>query len=114
MSDWVYPTNWFASEAELLRFCGFWGFFALLSGLEVLFPAMVQSAQRGLRWPTNIGLGLLNMTTAPLVPLSGIAAAEWAHKAGVGLFNFIETPWLMAALATVAIRSLAGYGVHVL
>src|SRR5829696_8265865 len=114
MPDWVHPPNWFAPEAELLRFCFFWGFFALLGGLEVSFPAIVRSAQRGQRWPTNLGLGLVNMAILPLAPVSGIAAAEWAHTAGIGLLNVAEVPWLAAALATLAVRSFAGYGAHVL
>jgi sterol desaturase/sphingolipid hydroxylase (fatty acid hydroxylase superfamily) len=98
----------------LLRFFGFWSVFALLALMEVLFPAMLHRPDRTERWPTNIGLGLVNMAIVPLAPLSGVAAAEWAHRAGTGLFNLVETPWLAVALATIAIRSFAGYALHVL
>ena len=65
---WEWGTTWLASEAELLRFCAFWSFFALVGGLEALFPAMLHSAERGQRWPTNLGLGLVNMGSCRLPP----------------------------------------------
>ena len=68
MWDWIHPTNWFASEADLLRFCGLWGFFALLGAFEALFPAMMQRPERSERWPANLGLGLMGMAIAPLPP----------------------------------------------
>src|SRR5829696_3598903 len=111
---WEWATTWFASEADLLRFCGFWSFFGLLGGLEARFPAMLHSAERGQRWPTNLGLGLVNIAIVPLAPVSAIAATEWAHTARIGLLNTVETPWWMAALATLSICSLASYGVHVM
>jgi sterol desaturase/sphingolipid hydroxylase (fatty acid hydroxylase superfamily) len=114
MWDWVHPANWFASEADLLRFCGLWGFFVLLGAFEALFPAIMQPPERGRRWPANLGLGLVTMAIAPLPPLFATVAAEWAQKAGVGLFNSLNTNWPAAALATVAICSLATYGFHVL
>lgn len=114
MWHWATPTNWFSPEADLLRFVAFWSFFALLGGLEALFPAIAGPAERGQRWPTNLGLGLLNMMILPFAPLSAFAATEWAQTARVGFFNVVETPWLVAALATLATCSLVGYGVHVL
>src|SRR4051794_22232994 len=113
MWDWVHPTRWFASEADLLRFSGLWAFFALLGLFEALFPAMMQRPERSERWPANLGLGLLGMAIAPLPPLSATMAAEWAQKAGIGLFNFLDVGW-PAALATVAVCSLATYALHVL
>jgi sterol desaturase/sphingolipid hydroxylase (fatty acid hydroxylase superfamily) len=114
MWDWLQPTNWFASEADLLRFCGLWCFFALLGAFEALFPAMMQRPERSERWPANLGLGLMGMAIAPLPPLSATMAAEWAQKAGIGLFNLLDVGWPAAALATVAVCSLATYGLHVL
>src|SRR3954447_2518452 len=90
-SMWEWATTWFASEADLLRFCGFWSFFGLLGGLEALFPAMLHSAERGQRWPTNLGLGLVNIAIVPLAPVSAMAATEWAHTARIGLLNTVET-----------------------
>jgi sterol desaturase/sphingolipid hydroxylase (fatty acid hydroxylase superfamily) len=111
---WQWATTWLALEAEWLRFCAFWSFFALLGVLEALFPAMPHSAERSQRWPTNLGLGLVNMAIVPLAPVTTIAATEWAHTARVGLFNVVEAPWWMAALATLSMCSLASYGVHLL
>jgi sterol desaturase/sphingolipid hydroxylase (fatty acid hydroxylase superfamily) len=53
------------------------------------------------------------MALLPLVPISGILAAEWAQRHNIGLLNLLDGSWWMfAAIATVAIRSLSGYLLH--
>src|SRR5215213_4700116 len=111
MWEWV---QWFAFEADVLRLCAFWSFFAFLGALELVSPVLLQPAERGQRWPTNLGLGLLNMALIPFAPVSAIAATEWAHAAGFGLLNYFAMPLWPAALASLAFCSFAGYGAHVL
>jgi sterol desaturase/sphingolipid hydroxylase (fatty acid hydroxylase superfamily) len=59
-------------------------------------------------------LGVINLVLATLTPLSAVLAAQWALSNGVGLLNLVAGPWWFTLAATFAIRSLAGYGFHVL
>ena len=104
---------------DMIWFAAFWGLLILLSGLELSMPAFEQPPDRLDRWPTNFSLGLMNMTLAPLAPVSAVWGAEWAHNQGVGILNQFSGnqfsgAWWAAVVATLAIRSLAGYAFHVL
>ena len=101
-------------NGDVIWFAAFWGFLGVLGVLEALIPAFRQSPERGRRWPTNFSLGAVNAMLLPLVPVSVVGGAEWAHAHGVGLLNQFASPWWTGLLATLAVRSLAGYAVHVL
>jgi len=112
--DWLRSTFWIYSGADLLWLVGFWGLFAGVALLEAFLPAVLHSAERSQRWPTNIGLGLVQAAISSLLPLSVLAAAEWAQNTNTGLLNSVNLPWWIAALVTLAIYSLGNFGVHVL
>jgi sterol desaturase/sphingolipid hydroxylase (fatty acid hydroxylase superfamily) len=99
--------------SDAFWFLAYWGFLALLAGLESALPAFQQLPQRDKRWPTNLGLGVVNMFLTPLAPVSAVWGAQWAQSQGFGLLNAIGGPWWVAVVATFAIRSFAGYLFHV-
>ncbi len=94
----------------------FWASLAVLAGLEALIP-QGPAADRDLRWPTNFTLGAFNMAALPLIPVSAVVAAQWAEGNGIGLLNVLKLPdpwwWLVVPAATVLIRSLSSYLMHV-
>jgi sterol desaturase/sphingolipid hydroxylase (fatty acid hydroxylase superfamily) len=104
-------------EHELLWRGGvFLGLFALFAGLEAKVPRRVRSLPRGRRWPTNLGITLLNTLAlrglAILLPLLAIGAALDAEAQGWGLFNRLDWPgWLELVLA-VLILDLAIWAQH--
>lgn len=105
---------WLSSETgELAWFFAYWGFLALLAGLEYFIPGFQHPPLRGQRWPMNLGLGLLNVLFAPLAPVSVVWGAQWAQIHGQGLLNFVGGTWWIAVTATVVIRSFIGYAIHV-
>lgn len=106
--------EWVSSNTDIVWFLTYWGTLALLAGLEIFIPAFQQVAHRQQRWPTNLGLGIVNMTIVPLVPVSAVWGAQWAQSQGLGLLNVIGVSWWVGAAATFVIRSLAGYLFHVL
>jgi sterol desaturase/sphingolipid hydroxylase (fatty acid hydroxylase superfamily) len=112
--QWLQDLGAWFKTGEGIWFVSFWGLLILLSGLEVLIPAFEQPAARHDRWPTNFALGLVNMTLAPLAPVSEVWGAEWAHSQGVGVLNQFSGAFWIAVVATLAMRSLAGYTIHVL
>jgi sterol desaturase/sphingolipid hydroxylase (fatty acid hydroxylase superfamily) len=106
---------WLSSETgEMAWFSAYWGFLALIAGLEYFFPGFQRLPRRGKRWPMNLGLGLLNVLLAPLAPVSVVWGAQWAQTHEQGLLNFVGGPWWIALTATLVIRSFVGYAIHVL
>lgn len=92
----------------------YWLVLALFAGLEFFAPQF-QVSHRGHRWPTNFGLGLINLILLPLAPISALWASEWAQHNGIGLLNLLGGSWwLLAAITTIAILSFTSYATHVL
>jgi sterol desaturase/sphingolipid hydroxylase (fatty acid hydroxylase superfamily) len=92
----------------------YWLVLALFAGLEFFAPQF-QVSHRGHRWPTNFGLGLINLALLPLAPISAFWASEWAQHNGIGLLNLLGSSWwLLAAVTTIAIQSFVSYATHVL
>ena len=92
----------------------YWLVLALFAGLEFFAPQF-QVSHRGHRWPTNFGLGLINLTLLPLAPISALWASGWAQHNGIGLLNLLGGSWwLLAAITTIAIQSFTSYATHVL
>lgn len=105
--------DWLWSNRMAVWFYCFCSFLVLLAFLEARMPAFGQPPQREHRWPTNFGLGFINILLVTLAPITAVLAAQWAQDNGTGLFNAIATPWWIATIATVVVRSLAGYLLHV-
>src|SRR5215203_7571625 len=103
----MWEMLWLADGA---RFALFWGVLAVFVLAETVAPALSSSADRGLRWPTNFGLGLTNMIMVPLAPLSGLAAAEWAQAQQFGILNAAHVPWVMCSITTLPPRTIVFYG----
>lgn len=101
-------------DPQTLWFVAYWGLLAALAWLESAVPAFQAAPNRNRRWPTNFGLAILNVVLVTLVPLSAVIAAQWARENGIGLLNMAGGPWWLALVATVVIRSFAGYALHVL
>jgi len=92
----------------------YWFVLALFAGLEFFAPQF-QDSHRDHRWPTNFGLGLINMALLPLAPISAFWVSEWAQRNGIGVLNLLNSSWwLLAAMATIAIQSFTGYAIHLL
>jgi sterol desaturase/sphingolipid hydroxylase (fatty acid hydroxylase superfamily) len=96
----------------MVLFAGLWVLLALIAAIEAWAPARVDP-DRDRRWPTNLGIGIAAMMVTPLAPVTVVVASEWAHARGTGLLNQLQLPWWIAAVATVALRSLASYVLHV-
>jgi len=106
----LFPSGEGSSTITLV----YWLVLALFAGLEFFAPQF-QVSHRGHRWPTNFGLGLINLTLLPLAPISALWASEWAQHNGIGLLNLLGGSWwLLAAITTIAIQSFANYATHLL
>ena len=82
------------------------GALALLVALELWRPRRATIQGRGLRWPTNLAIGSLNvlLTTLTLAP---IAVAAVGADRSWGVLNQLSLPWsLGVALAVVVLDAL--------
>jgi sterol desaturase/sphingolipid hydroxylase (fatty acid hydroxylase superfamily) len=87
-------------------------FLFALAAAELWRPLYAGREEAAGRIPGNVAMGLINAALALFLPLSTVLAAEWAARSGVGLMNVAPPPLPVAMVATVALRSLAGYLVH--
>ena len=100
------------NPADWLPFLLFWPILIAVAAAEMWRPLYVGRGEPASRIPVNVGFGLINAGIAAILPLSTVLAAAWAAQRDIGLLNLIGAPLLVAAAATVAIRSLATYAVH--
>ncbi len=67
------------------------------------------------RWRTNFALYFVNLLAAYIVfPIGAVAVSLYAVNAGVGLFQWIETPYALTFVAGILIIDLANYAQHYL
>lgn len=98
----------------VIRFVFSVAIFALVASGEALFPRRVQQIGRLVRWPSNLGLVVLNAVLVRiLLPTAAVGLAMITEARGWGLLNAIALPvWLTLPLAVVAL-DLAIYLQHV-
>lgn len=106
--------NDFFELALSSRLLIFLSLFVAFSGLEILFPAYKFGKHRRERWPTNIGLTLLNsLLTRALVFVATIQVASWAKEEGFGLFFFLfEEDSIIANIISIALLDFIIYWQH--
>jgi sterol desaturase/sphingolipid hydroxylase (fatty acid hydroxylase superfamily) len=97
---------------EQAWFLAYWGALAILAALEALFPHYLTQADRGRRWPTNFGFGIVNGLIASLAPALTVRSMQWGASHHIGFLNWVSVPWWPAFFMTLAIQSLALYGFH--
>src|SRR5262249_4761866 len=91
------------------------GIFAAMAAWEMLAPRRAQGLGRGTRWPSNIGIVILDTVLVRLVfPMTAVGLALIAEARGWGLFHTLDLPiWASIPLAVIVL-DLAIYLQHVL
>jgi sterol desaturase/sphingolipid hydroxylase (fatty acid hydroxylase superfamily) len=99
----------------LVRLLVFAGVFAAMAAWEMVAPRRQTRLGRGVRWPGNIGVVVLDTLLVRLVlPTTAVGVALLAEARGWGLFHALGWPaWLGVPLAVMAL-DLAIYLQHVL
>lgn len=100
------------AEMEPLQYLAFFGALVLLGLIEPLARLGAAPPPRWRRWPVNAALTGLNIVVLGAIPVGGVAAADWAREAGIGLFNVLAVPLAAALVAGVLLRSLVSWAVH--
>jgi sterol desaturase/sphingolipid hydroxylase (fatty acid hydroxylase superfamily) len=86
--------------------------FSILLIAELVRPLHREPIEGKGRLATNFGLGIIGFLLAAVLPVTSVAAAEWARVRGFGLLHAFDAPLHVAIAATIALRSLAQYGIH--
>lgn len=98
--------------AGRLLFIGYWLLLIALAAAESLWPLHRPFQETKGRIAVNFAMGLLNAALSTVLPLSGVLAAEWARRNGVGLLNGIPIPASAAFVVSIGTMSLAAYWLH--
>jgi sterol desaturase/sphingolipid hydroxylase (fatty acid hydroxylase superfamily) len=103
------------AHEPLVRLLAFAGIFAAMAASEIAAPRREQQLGRAGRWPSNVGVVILDTVLVRLVfPTTAVGLALLAEARGWGLFHALELPvWAGVPLAVVAL-DLAIYLQHVL
>lgn len=98
-----------------IRLAAFAGGFVLMAAWELLAPRRHQAAERPLRWPSNLGLVVLDTALVRiLVPTTAVGIGLLAEQRGWGLFHSFAVPGWLAVIASIIVLDLAIYLQHVL
>lgn len=100
---------------SVIRFGFFLGTFALMALWEVLAPLRMPGTSKAVRWPNHVMLAAMNIgLVRVLFPLAAVALAVYAGEHGIGLFNIIPVPYLLAFVGSLLALDLAIYLFHLL
>ncbi len=101
------------SEATV-RLAAFVGIFASMALFEQFLPRRERYPARGRRWLTNWGMLIIDSIVLRVVfPAAAVGVALWAETAGVGLFNLVDVPPIVAALIVIVVLDFAVWLEHV-
>jgi sterol desaturase/sphingolipid hydroxylase (fatty acid hydroxylase superfamily) len=98
----------------LLRLGVFVSVLLLMAAWEVFSPRRHQAHGRSARWPSNLGIVVLDsLVVRVLFPAGAVGAALWAEAGGWGLLRLIEAPAWVAVPLSVMLLDLAIWAQHV-
>jgi sterol desaturase/sphingolipid hydroxylase (fatty acid hydroxylase superfamily) len=105
----------FLPYEPMIRLGAFAGIFAVMAFWELLAPRRDLEFGRGLRWPNNLGVLVVDTLVLRLVfPTAAVGLALVAEAQGWGLFNAFAVPGWLAVISSVILLDLAIYLQHVL
>jgi sterol desaturase/sphingolipid hydroxylase (fatty acid hydroxylase superfamily) len=101
------------STEMVVRFASFAAIFAVMAGWELLSPCRALLAGRKPRWPSNLGILVVDALAVRLViPTAAVGVAILASEQGWGLFNQMALPGWLAGLAGFLVLDLVIYAQH--
>ena len=97
----------------LIRFGAFFGVFLAMGVWELAAPRRPQAISRLRRWPGNLGLSVINTVALRILfPAAAVGAAIFAEAHGLGLFQAINAPEVVAIIVSVIVLDLVIYLQH--
>ena len=88
--------------------------FAVIAAWEVFAPRRRLAAGRLLRWPSNLGIVVVDALAIRLVvPAAAVGASLYAAGHGIGLFHYLNLRLSLAALLGFLVLDLIIYAQHI-
>jgi sterol desaturase/sphingolipid hydroxylase (fatty acid hydroxylase superfamily) len=101
------------SEPQI-RLAIFVGLFVLLAVMEVLAPRREPKPVKASRWLTNIAIVAIDSLVVRLIFKSAaVGGALWAAENGIGLFNMVAVPTVLAIVLSFVVLDFAVWLAHV-
>ena len=98
-----------------LRLAAFLGVFALMALAEALAPRRRRDFSRLQRWPSNLGIVVIDTLLLRLVfPTAAVGVAMIAAARGFGVLHWLHVPPVAAFVIALLVLDLAIYAQHVL
>ena len=98
----------------VIRLAAFFTVFTAMALWELLAPRRPLGVGRVVRWPSNLGVLLVDAVAVRLlIPTAAVGVALLAAGHGFGLFHVLELPLWFAALTGFVVLDLVIYGQHV-
>jgi len=108
-------TSFLLTHEPAIRLGAFAGIFAVMVLWEVLAPKRRQSIGRWRRWPSNIGVVVIDSLLARLIlPTAAVGVALSVDAHGWGLLHALDVPGWLALTASLLMLDLAIYLQHVM
>jgi len=99
----------------VIRLAAFASVFTLMALWEFLAPRREQAIGRATRWPSNLGVVILDIALVRILfPTTAVGLAFYAEAKGFGLFNAWAVASWIAIVVSVVILDLVIYLQHVL
>jgi sterol desaturase/sphingolipid hydroxylase (fatty acid hydroxylase superfamily) len=97
-----------------IRLAAFAGIFLAMVAWEVLAPRRPWAVGRAARWPSNLGMVVVDAVAVRLlIPTAAVGVALVASERGFGLFHLLGWPGWLAGLAGFVVLDLVIYGQHI-
>jgi sterol desaturase/sphingolipid hydroxylase (fatty acid hydroxylase superfamily) len=98
-----------------IRLGAFGGVFFVMAIWEFIGPRRNQAIGRGLRWPSNLGVVVVDtLLVRVLFPTTAVGLALFAAARGWGMFSLLALPSWVGVVSSVVALDLAIYLQHVL
>ncbi len=99
----------------VIRLACFFGIFAVMALWEWRAPRRKRSFTRALRWPSNVGIVVLNTILLRIIfPTTAVGLALAGEQSGWGLLNNFGIPFWLAVLGSAMFLDFAIYLQHVM
>ncbi len=108
-------TEFVMNNEKTIRMGFFFGMLAVMCLWEILAPRRALTVSKIVRWTNNLGLVFFNSFLIRLLfPTAAVGVAAFAEMRGWGLFNYYDTPFWLASIASIIIMDMVIYLQHVM
>ncbi len=103
------------THEPLIRLCAFVAVLLAMAAWETLAPRRKRTVGRATRWPSNIGVVIVNTALLRLIlPAGAVGFAFFCTERGWGFFNAMHVPIWLTILPSVVILDFVIYLQHVM